>query len=308
MSEVEAYTCGLCGGSEARPFLRAADRYRPGKGEYTLVQCAGCGLISLHPVPGRRETVASYPLDVLNPLFEFGRRRSSILERAYAFFHPYSVRWRQRQVEEAAGVGRLLDVGCGTGDFLYAMRQRLWEVAGVEDVPHLAEFARHTLGLKIFPDLASLAGRYPRHFDVITFWHTFDRYPDLHETLRRTLPLLHSRGAILLGLSNPRSVDFWFYRRYWASLDVPRRLYHLTPRHVAALARRHGLQVEGTKVIPFDIYYNTFLSEKIFLEQKRIRSRVRGLFYLRGLFLGMIVHILSVSGNGPGLLYCLRGK
>jgi len=300
--------CNLCGGEKLNAFVTTFDRYHPQRQSFQLRQCQQCGLVVLHPLPQEKELQASYPQRFLNPFLYFQPVKKDYLFRIYRFFHPYSVGWRLKQVEKEIDMGRLLDVGCGNGDFLYETRQRLWEVIGVEAHSPQAQFARSTLGLKVFKTMNDLLPAYHQHFDVITFWHSLGHFLDLRPTLQQAHQLLHPRGVMLLALPNYASLDFWVYQRFWAALDCPRRLYHFAPKQVRQLLHQNGWQLVRTKVIPFDIYYNCLLSEKILMESQGEKISWRFCHYLRSLLVAMNAHILSIAGTGSGMLYVARQR
>ncbi len=305
---VPTFTCRLCGSHDATQFLKTRDRYAFSAGDFHLYRCSRCGLVSIHPFPDEKFVKSAYPEKITNPFLYFQNTDKDFLEHIYSFFHPYSVKWRMAQVEKAVGTGRLLDVNCGNGRFLYELRQHLWEVAGVESRADQAGFARETMGLKVYASLTDLEEKYKNSFDVITFWHNFGQFSDFKKILQLTVDLLHPGGYILLALPNWKSLDFGFYRQHWAALDVPRRFFHFSPRQVQLLAARHYLKVQKSKVIPFDIYYNSLLSEKIIMENSRASRVFKAFRYSRSLFVAIIAHIFSLAGTGSGMLYFLRRK
>lgn len=305
---VATFSCRLCGSHHATLFLQTRDRYASTGVNYSMYRCSRCGLISIHPFPNADFVQSTYPEKVDNPFLYFQSTDKDFLEHIYSFFHPYSVKWRIAQVQKAVGAGRLLDVNCGNGRFLYELRQRLWEVAGVESRVNQADFARETMGLNVYTSLAELEEKYKNSFDVITFWHNFGQFPDFKKILQIVVNLLHPEGYILLALPNWKSFDFNFYRQHWAALDLPRRFFHFSPRQVKLLAARHSLEVRKSKVIPFDIYYNSLLSEKIIVENSRSNKIFKAFRYSRSLFVAIVAHIFSLAGTGSGMLYFLRRK
>ena len=77
--------------------------------------------------------------------------------------------------------GRLLDVGCGVGNFLSAARQAGFEVTGIELNQNAIRFARETYGLRelfaIRPDEFHTA-RPEKTFDVVTFFEVLEHQGD----------------------------------------------------------------------------------------------------------------------------------
>jgi SAM-dependent methyltransferase len=76
--------------------------------------------------------------------------------------------WRTFLREAPFSTGRLLDVGCGQGDFLYAARQCGFDVEGVEFQNELAQRGTNLYGLPIAcTDIWALLAE-ERRFDVVT--------------------------------------------------------------------------------------------------------------------------------------------
>ena len=115
--------CKLCGGQKAKPFLETFNRYSPTASSFNLYQCESCSLLFINPLPGPGKYESFLPDDILNPFLYFQNTHKTFIEKVYAFFHPYSLKWRIKQVEKVTGAGSLLDVGCGNSTFIYEMRQ-----------------------------------------------------------------------------------------------------------------------------------------------------------------------------------------
>jgi hypothetical protein len=69
-------------------------------------------------------------------------------------------------------------------------------------------------------------------------------------------------GSVFVAVPNAEAKDAEIYRGHWAAYDVPRHLYHFRVEDVERLARRHGLSVVEKKLMPFDAFYVSMLSEK----------------------------------------------
>jgi SAM-dependent methyltransferase len=139
-------------------------------------------------------------------------------------------------------VGRLLDVGCGKGRFLGAAKEAGWEVLGVEFAPASAEAARRTYGVEVvvgdFLEV-SLEG----DFDVVTMWHVLEHLPHPSAALDRAADLLRPGGRIVISVPNIDSLQARFGGEQWFHLDLPRHLFHFSPRSLSAIVERAGLRV-----------------------------------------------------------------
>ncbi len=106
--------------------------------------------------------------------------------------------------------GRLLDIGCGNGRFMYVARRAGWDVKGLELSPVMAKLVRQRLGaavvvadfLEAAPETID-AGK----FDVICLRHVLEHLPDCLLAMRKIRALLAARGHVLIELPNVESIS-----------------------------------------------------------------------------------------------------
>lgn len=101
--------------------------------------------------------------------------------------------------------GELLDVGCGTGNFLAAARQAGYRVTGTELDRNATQFAKERLGLaRVFPlTIAEFADRFAsERFDVVTFFEVLEHQAEPAAFLRNVKCCLKPHGTIALSVPN----------------------------------------------------------------------------------------------------------
>ncbi len=180
--------------------------------------------------------------------------------------------------------GTLLDVGAGTGAFAHTMQQAGWQVIGLEPDALARENALKNYGLPL-ETLDSLPSLPATSFDVITLWHVLEHVHDLHGYLRNFHKLLNKEGVLMIAVPNYCSYDAEVYQNCWAAYDVPRHLYHFSPKSIKVLLQAHGFNVEQLKPMWFDSFYVSMLSEKYMLKHgnlvrafwKGLRSNMKAL-------------------------------
>jgi hypothetical protein len=89
-----------------------------------------------------------------------------------------------------------------------------------------------------------------------------EHVPRLNERVEDLKRLLKKNGLIIIAVPNCASLDAKLYGSLWAAYDVPRHLYHFTPKDIESLFKKHGMRVSGIKPMVFDSYYVSMLSEK----------------------------------------------
>jgi SAM-dependent methyltransferase len=150
-------------------------------------------------------------------------------------------RLRLRELEGLAP-GRLLDVGSGKGAFLAAARDAGWDVLGVESAPDAAEAARANFGVDVIVG-DFLAMRPLGTFDVVTMWHVLEHVTDPMGALERAAVSLKPGGRLVVSVPNSKSLQAHIGGEDWFHLDLPRHLFHFTPRSLTTLVERAGFRV-----------------------------------------------------------------
>ena len=127
----------------------------------------------------------------------------------------------------ADGEQRLLDVGCGNGEFLLRMRQLGWGVSGVETDPVSAGVGQ-AAGLDVHvgevPD-GDLPGA---PFDAVTLSHVIEHVADPIALLERCRRLMRPGGVIWVLTPNLDAPGARRYASDWVSWDAPRHLVIFT--------------------------------------------------------------------------------
>lgn len=228
---------------------------------WNLERCRACSLIFLNPRPPEIASSAFYDQAEYLP-FSSAAIQKSLLSRVYAIARRYNLKWKRKAVSKIHRRGFLLDVGCGTGEFLHEMKQARWEVKGIERDPSAAEFAREHLQLDVISGGVEALEQIREKFDVITLWHVLEHLYHPKEALQRLKSLLGEQGVLIIAAPNIGGVDAKIYGRHWVALDAPRHVQHFTSRTLQDMAARSGLRVLRSQQLPLDAFFNALMSER----------------------------------------------
>lgn len=139
--------------------------------------------------------------------------------------------------------GKLLDIGCGSGNYLYWMKQFGWDVAGIETSIIATEKANE-LALNVFCGQLSDA-RFPdNHFDIVTMWQAIEHLYDPKSVLNEVNRILKDDGLLLMGMPNIGSFEFFIFKHNWPPIEIPRHLYQFSPSTITMLLTRTGFSVD----------------------------------------------------------------
>lgn len=256
--------CPICSGDSFSNYLNVDD-YTVSKKEFTIQQCNKCYFLFTNPRPDIGSIGAYYQSE---EYISHHDESKGLMSKVYTSVRNYTI---GKKVELIGDLfprqGKLLDIGCGTGNFLQAVRQAGWTAFGTEPDLEARTIASKRAGLHIFETI-NAAALSEQKFDVISMWHVLEHVHLLNETVNWLVHHLNDHGKIIIAVPNPQSADALKYGRFWAAYDVPRHLYHFTRATMAQLAKKHQLKVDTIHPMWFDSFYVSMLSTKY--KNKRI--------------------------------------
>lgn len=233
-----------------------------GVGDYWKLDCClSCRSLFLNPRPTDASISACYPKDYfthelgaggrISGLFSGlkGQIRGGVAEHKLGYSHlggdllrplvtmlsgSRTVRHRALQAPDGAFPtwvpnGRLLDIGCGSGVQLAALREFGWDVVGLEIDPAAAASARRTYDLDVIEVPVAEAANYLEPVDVITMNHVIEHVPDPEQLLRDCARLLRPGGQLIAVTPNSNALGKVIFQDQWSALDAPRHLLIFSP-------------------------------------------------------------------------------
>jgi SAM-dependent methyltransferase len=154
----------------------------------------------------------------------------------------------------APGKGELLDIGCGTGNFLVAARKAGYQVTGTELDRNAAHFAKEKLGLpRVLPlTVVEFAKHYPEEqFDCVTFFEVLEHQAAPLEFIESVKTCLRPRGYVALSVPNRE--------RWMTGPDVfdypPNHFLRWNAAAITAFLKAQGFDVLSVKEQPAGISY-----------------------------------------------------
>ncbi|MGV8150738.1 MAG: class I SAM-dependent methyltransferase [Candidatus Woesearchaeota archaeon] len=264
--------CPICESKKISFLMNSKDRLHAIKGTFTLWKCSQCSLVFLNPRPSPKllnthypkeyHAYASYPDTKKNNLaiylynLYFGPNNSSIstlLQRI--IFIPAKHLLRGTLVRSGT---KILDVGCGSGAFLYKMKKLGMKTYGVEPSLEGCKTAKK-MGLDVRVGSVEDQNFPSNYFDVITLNHVYEHVNDPRKTLRELKRILKKGGILIMAFPNTSSLQFKTFGKYWASIDSPRHLHIYSPKTIRHLSKIEKFPLEKIRYIsfPFGIQAST---------------------------------------------------
>jgi len=188
--------------------------------------------------------------------------KRNIFEKVYHIIRNISLKRKLRLINSFNTEEKhLLDIGCGTGDFLETALKAKWKVVGIEPNEQARQIANAKTDKAVFK-IEHLKDLKENSFDVITLWHVLEHLPNLEMHISLLRYLLKPNGRLVIAVPNFKSYDAKYYKNFWAAYDVPRHLWHFSKTSISNLFIKENIVLEHILPMHFDAYYVSLLSEK----------------------------------------------
>jgi 2-polyprenyl-3-methyl-5-hydroxy-6-metoxy-1,4-benzoquinol methylase len=244
--------------SNSNTFLKVEDHSVSGE-IFRLIYNETYGFLETYPQPGEQNISEYYKTE---DYISHTDAKRNLLERVYHIVRSISLKRKLKLINSFKSEEKnLLDIGCGTGDFLQIAQKNNWSVSGIEPNAQAREIANKKTKESVF-ETEQLLNFKEQSFDVITLWHVLEHLPKLEDHVSVFKNLLKENGTLIIAVPNHKSYDAKYYKKYWAAFDVPRHLWHFNKTSISKLFGTKKMNVVKTLPMKFDAYYVSLLSEK----------------------------------------------
>jgi len=249
--------CPICNSSEFNQFIDCKD-YTASKETFTIVKCKSCDFAFTNPIPDESKIGQYYESE---EYISHSNTSKGIINTLYQMVRNYTIKNKVKLLRKYGSGNTLLDIGSGTGDFLNACKKSGLEVKGIEPSEIGRKQTLENFDIEVF-DESKIETLPEGKFDYISMWHVLEHVYHLNKRIEEISRILNENGTLIVAVPNLKSLDANKYKEHWAAYDVPRHLYHFSPKNINNLMQKHGFQVVKILPMPFDSFYVSMLSEK----------------------------------------------
>ena len=100
------------------------------------------------------------------------------------------------------------------------------------------------------------------NYNIISLWHVLEHVPNPSKCIEALSKFLSKEGAFVIALPNIQSYDSQLFKEEWAGLDVPRHLWHFTPKGLIDLLKKQNFILLKKRPLYIDAYYISLLSAR----------------------------------------------
>ena len=219
---------------------------------YRIARCTDCGVMFSNPQPTDEQLTEIYNADYfLGAGSADGQAATREMKRATA-------RLYLEEINRYCGAasGRLLEVGCGDGDFLVEAEAAGFQVTGVELAAPACEQARVRLKSgEVICGLLESSGLPEEQFDLCVLSDVIEHVRDPLAFLANVRRLLKPNGAIFIATPSLASWSAKLLRQNWMEFK-PEHLTYFDPKTLETALFRTGyhevIVQPGWKILSFE--------------------------------------------------------
>lgn len=189
-----------------------------------LVKCSNCGHVFLNDVP---------------EIFDSRQYKYYKKYRGLPESQVFNKLTTQRHLADLARfrqltpVKSILDVGCGKGDFIWALKDENLACLGIDLATDAVEVAQ-TFGLNVIESDFFSVNLECASLDVITMYELIEHVPNPVQFMQRARDLLRPGGVLYLTTPNFNSVDRFVLKARWPAIHGE-HLSYFTPKSMRVL-------------------------------------------------------------------------
>ncbi len=268
--------CRFCQSCNTRPLFRSLDVHGwhiLSNNKFDIYQCFECGVIFPEILVNSEYYSRYYPNDYYS-----SETKSGFVNRMLLLFSKIVIRLKEFEILKYPGFKgfdkiRILDIGCGAGDFLVNLNSARFEKYGVEINPQGYKKCWERK-LNIYAAELKDAQFKSDFFDVITMWHVLEHLDNPVDVLLEARKILKSTGILLISTPNTGSLGYTYGRKNWFHLDSPRHLILYDCKNISLLLERAGFKAKYFRNYFYDYPLDLFWS----LRESKLRYFIYPLY------------------------------
>lgn len=214
------------------------------KDRFVVSRCKSCGVVFLKDVKVNGSYYKKY--------YELGYydqasvKKGSLLDKFLDYISKFSIQRKEKLIRDYTIVKKkrisILDVGCGSGNFLFNLDESRFDRFGTEINQEGFEISQKR-GLHVFFGDLDKINFGKKKFDVASLWQVLEHVKEPKKLMGNINRILLPGGIVIFQVPNTDGLGFKIGKKDWFHLDSPRHLILYNPQSVSALCATTGFKI-----------------------------------------------------------------
>jgi len=246
--------CAYCDERNGRIIMRTGDPYLDRPNTFDVVACENCGLIRTRQLPAELSRWYKEHYSKALQVSE-NTQRAAKARSTYQFLDRLKITRMVRKLNlnhpafiasQIPPSGRILEVGCGSGEILRRLKAKGAEVFGVEPHPDSAEAAKRH-GVQVVCDKVESLENLGVVFDTVLFSFALEHTEEPLKALRFARHVLADTGRLFVFTHNFNCLSRYIFGESWSGWHLPYHTYFFTEKSLRRMLVTAGYRVTSTQ-------------------------------------------------------------
>jgi len=229
------------------------------KEKFEINECLDCKCLFISDIKIDKQYYKKY----YKPDYYQENKNNSILGKIWIFLYNNFLNKKERIIlgcfKNKKTALSILDIGCGSGNFLLSLDNKKFKKNGLEINPQGAKICKEK-GIRTYNKDINFIDFGEKKFDVITLWHVIEHLENPIEMFKKIKEILSDNGILVFQIPNNESFGFKYGKEYWFHLDSPRHLAIPNKKTIEKICNNYGLKIIKVKNEFYDYPLDLFWS------------------------------------------------
>ena len=267
-TELIQINCDFCDSNKYNSLFKSKDfLFKTTTKEFNIVKCSNCGLIFTNPrlnsesLKNYYSKIATYDnrplikdlnhrfdllkrIDILTDYFKYPILKKSRLRKIIQYPNYLKIRkkWMSNPyIPEYKKNGKVLEIGCAYGGFLYQLKKLGWNVKGIELSEDAVEYCEEIYNLDI-EKVSIEEFQTDETFDIIYLINVLEHIESPKKMLSKIVSFLKPNGLLIISVPDFSGLEVRLFKEYSYCLQLPFHLHHFTPKTLDNYVKLVGLE------------------------------------------------------------------
>ncbi len=251
--------CSICNSSSLMELFNAHPLDYSSTANFKIVKCEQCGYVISS---GAANNITLYESGSYDEKEKFWHKW---VRSIFQILEVNKTAYLEKYLQPNASV---FEIGVGKGNFLSALRNKGYQVAGIEPSKRSFAVASQKLGASIVNCKIEEISSYQsinKKYNAIVLWHVLEHLQNPFEIIERLKEHLLPSGILMIGVPNFDSYQSSYGKNDWYHLDPSRHISHFNPEFLKIQLTKGNFSIEK---IYFNSFYQNFVGEMITISNK----------------------------------------
>jgi 2-polyprenyl-3-methyl-5-hydroxy-6-metoxy-1,4-benzoquinol methylase len=243
---------------------------------FRYYSCPSCSVMLIYPTISLKNIESIYDKEYYTELGSPVKNSfvQKILQiKFFSSYEEFTTSYRKKN-------GKLLDIGCGTGEFVKNMKSRGYDTFGLEPYSESVKLTRKLIGKeKVIRGYIKDIRKFPNSFDIITMWHVLEHTYEPLKEVKMIYQKLNEDGLLIFEVPSSDSFVLKLFKDSYTWHMVPEHNIYFTKKSLIKLLKKSGFSIIKIYSPPRALLNLSYSLKSLMHKKKYSKEMILFVFY-----------------------------